>query len=576
MSVARRVIKAIARNISRLKVILSSPYTGTLLMSRVTGLDRDMVHRASIYSDYVTNHANRGQNRFLFCGLHYRGLSHMLSPQAISIAKELPSFSHIVTRTFGKHMDVATVTEFDAMTGFSSFCQMKYPDSQAARLIFVRGLPSREWISLLGSQYRIDIEYFRQHLNFLEDKDYYDLPPAPSNSQNILRLRIPSIFTRQTAISISDLQQMRSSETKALWKYQRSLDTVGESMVRHYSVHDERTFTIEQDILVHLINKRGRGWTGRLLLFTALGYANTLLAIILLDMGRDLPDDETAPWQASRNTRGDCRYDCIHTVKHIPAKQLTNIRDITEPEELFSRDHAPPSICHLPRQYGSLLQENLAITDPFYGLSELFGFFVSNETQYLNLIERQANETLRCFKGMEIFALEDLNYSRRLLRRHLQHIEDVQIFLKHGFESIYPRSADQAVEVKQVQELLIEDVAQLARHAKRLLEEIFEEMSFISKGVILEESRNAINRADNSHRLTLLAFFFLPLSFTTSLFGTNFKELGTGVLSMWLLFVVLIPVTVFCAILCFWDPIVRYDWRKLLSSLLPRRNLRPE
>jgi hypothetical protein len=93
---------------------------------------------------------------------------------------------------------------YEGLKGCESFAQLGSPNIDTARLVFIRGYPSPEWICLLGSQYRIDIEFFRQ-LHFLEDKDFYDLPPTPSNSRKFLRLRIPTIFKRQTAISLSDI-----------------------------------------------------------------------------------------------------------------------------------------------------------------------------------------------------------------------------------------------------------------------------------------------------------------------------------------------------------------------------------
>ena len=122
----------------------------------------------------------------------------MLSLQTISTGDSSLPFTHVITRDFGVS-DVETAT-FDASRGLESFERMGDPNPQTARLVFIRGWSSPEWICSLGSRYRIDIEYFRQQLDFLEDKDFYDLPPPPSNSQSILRLRIPTIWKRDTAL----------------------------------------------------------------------------------------------------------------------------------------------------------------------------------------------------------------------------------------------------------------------------------------------------------------------------------------------------------------------------------------
>jgi Mg2+ and Co2+ transporter CorA len=186
-------------------------------------------------------------------------------------------------------------------------------------------------------------------------------------------------------------------------------------------------------------------------------------------------------------------------------------------------------------------------------------------------LERRADETLRSFKGCEPLALEDLEYSKRLLESHLQHIEDVQTFIGPDIDRKRWNSGEQLPEA-QVQALLMDDFAHLARHARRLLVQMSDGISFIANAVMLEESRKAIEKADNMHRLTLLAFFFLPLSFVTSLFGTNFKELGTGILSIWLLFIVIVPLTILAGVICFWSSVTAIDC-KTRFKLGPSRKL---
>jgi Mg2+ and Co2+ transporter CorA len=215
----------------------------------------------------------------------------------------------------------------------------------------------------------------------------------------------------------------------------------------------------------------------------------------------------------------------------------------------------PQTISHLPEQYGLTLNPQLASVDPLYALSELFFFSVSSEAQFLNLIEARVNECMDNYKGEETLTLNDLNYSRRLLRRHIQYIEDICTFLEGDIGRHWPSPTDRPDQACQIQALLVEDFKHLACRGHNLVAQTLEGMNFISNGVMLEESRSAIAKADSMHRLTLLAFFFIPLSFTTSLFGTNFKELGTGILSIWVLAVTMVPVTGLAMIMCFWDSI---------------------
>jgi len=55
-------------------------------------------------------------------------------------------------------------------------------------------------------------------------------------------------------------------------------------------------------------------------------------------------------------------------------------------------------------------------------------------------------------------------------------------------------------------------------------------MSFLA----IEESRRAMEQAEVVRRLTSLAFFFIPLSFTTGIFGMNVQGLQSDGVSPWI------------------------------------------
>ena len=225
------------------------------------------------------------------------------------------SFPFIIAHDFGAANENANAITFDASGGLESFAQLSDPQKETSRSIFIRGYSSPEWICLVGSQYRIDIEYFRQRLHLLEDKEFYDSPPPPSNSPNILGWKIPTLFKRQTALSPSEVQRLCHIEKKASEKYQGSLHTVGESILRHLSIHVEITFTVEQDVLIYLVNKRGRDWTGRQVSFpTHCDVLRTCQAIAWFDAGRNLPQSDEPPWQGLRTKCQNPKNECLPTV----------------------------------------------------------------------------------------------------------------------------------------------------------------------------------------------------------------------------------------------------------------------
>ena len=74
----------------------------------------------------------------------------------------------------------------------------------------------------------------------------------------------------------------------------------------------------------------------------------------------------------------------------------------------------------------------------------------------------------------------------------------------------------------------------------------------------IEHTKRSMEQSARVKRLTQLAFVFIPLSFSTSLFGMNMELLGTGTAKAWMLAVaVAVAYTLTCAV---WIVI---DWRNL-------------
>jgi len=144
------------------------------------------------------------------------------------------------------------------------FSKLPPPEPDSARIVFIRGYSSREWLLQVGAQYRVDPEYFRRHMDFLQTSDFYDLPALPSCSRNILHLRLVTICVRELPWTQTEIEELRREEAASVKRYQRRLGEnglVGESVVRNFSVHDASTFTLEQDITICVKRKNG-GWVG--------------------------------------------------------------------------------------------------------------------------------------------------------------------------------------------------------------------------------------------------------------------------------------------------------------------------
>jgi hypothetical protein len=140
-------------------------------------------------------------------------------------------------------------------------------------LLFLRGYPSAEWILELGSRYKIDPEFFHRHMHYLSDsQDAARRTPfmLPSSQKTIFQMSVTSVGT-QTNSTYADVKSKRAAAACEMDTYLHSLRArqgwrCGNSIVRSYEVHDEKHFSIEQTVTVHVasIDKTTDRWIGKL------------------------------------------------------------------------------------------------------------------------------------------------------------------------------------------------------------------------------------------------------------------------------------------------------------------------
>lgn len=73
------------------------------------------------------------------------------------------------------------------------------PAGGSGQMVFIRGFISPSWVSVVGSKYNIDPEFFRRHMDFLSasiDRHAYSFPSLASSSNNIFRLCVSTLLHR--------------------------------------------------------------------------------------------------------------------------------------------------------------------------------------------------------------------------------------------------------------------------------------------------------------------------------------------------------------------------------------------
>ena len=89
----------------------------------------------------------------------------------------------------------------------------------------------------------------------------------------------------------------------------------------------------------------------------------------------------------------------------------------------------------------------------------------------------------------------------------------------------------------------ISDFKSLLNQANRAKEIIRDCVNRRATTLALEESKKSIQMAHSIKALTQLAFIFIPLTFSVSLFGTNLRTMGSGTVSLWAFFLTVVAIS---------------------------------
>jgi hypothetical protein len=209
----------------------------------------------------------------------------------------------------------------------------------------------------------------------------------------------------------------------------------------------------------------------------------------------------------------------------------------------------------LPLDYGKLLDPALMAADPFYALNDLFRFVAFSEIQFLNMIEVKVAEETGYLSLTKQSQLSNLLHSHDVLEAHAKRLRQNIETIKFRGSPDWPRATDTALRQKgeAAARSLLRDYEHLLGRAEALSARCQRGMNVMMNKAMITESKRAIYQAHEVTKLTRLAFIYIPLSFTTSLFGMNLRPITSGTHGFWLWVVVSVPIMVFSLCALIWD-----------------------
>lgn len=281
-------------------------------------------------------------------------------------------------------------------------------------------------------------------------------------------------------------------------------------------------------------------------------------ALVMTDVGDDISQGPPGPWLTHED-----RYSTplpswttlLPTIQHRSNIALRVDSLDTDNKPSLSRSF-PQSAALLAENYGALLNHELMSLDPFYALSDLFSFCAYAEAQCLNLLDSViSSDTNYSSLYYEAPTLSNLLCCQEILDTHLSQIRTNIELLKSrggGGWPCVPQNHQLHGEAIQTAKTLQKDFEDLAARAELSSRRCTRGMKIMMNNVMLAESKRALSLTQKATRLTLIAFFYIPLSFTTSFFGMNLNPIQSG-LPIWVWFATTIPVLIFSICFLYYD-----------------------
>lgn len=229
------------------------------------------------------------------------------------------------------------------------------------------------------------------------------------------------------------------------------------------------------------------------------------------------------------------------------------------------------SAAQIPLDYGRSLHPAVMAQDAFYCLAEIFQTSATSINQLLNLIDTnsdwwtQNQLDLRPRKlAPDQDALPELKETKSILYHQAKKIKAALESIENAKLPLWPKdeSEDGSRKARIKLESIERDFKHLLDRSEALHNRATEAITVLMSTMSISESRKAIQQTERVSKLTFLAFVFVPLSFTTSFFGMNVKQLGESDLGIHWWFVLSVPITVMAVALYFIDVSWILPWVK--------------
>jgi hypothetical protein len=233
----------------------------------------------------------------------------------------------------------------------------------------------------------------------------------------------------------------------------------------------------------------------------------------------------------------------------------------------------PQSIQHIHKNYGSYLKTEVMAHDAFYALNELFEFSAASVDQFLELVEENICRKILGFSNSE--KISELLLDKSLLDDYRRYVKDIMETICSQGGPRWPRATEpkQREKADRAANHLESRYDRLLRRCDRLAEQCSDSITMLTNAETQRQTERAIEQTNRLKKLSVLAYFYIPLSFAASFFGMNFKQLGTQ-LNIGYYFAMGIPLLVISVIAWYIDLravcTICWSFTKIMLNLIRR------
>lgn len=145
------------------------------------------------------------------------------------------------------------------------------------------------------------------------------------------------------------------------------------------------------------------------------------------------------------------------------------------------------------------------------------------------------------------------DYAKSILIQHGAHIQNLRSALDTCLKCWRQQSSQTHSCYEDLRSTLRTDLDYLSNRIQDIVRLCEAGRSTIMSNASIEEAKRSNEQAilvtDLTKATNRLTFIFLPVSFLTSVFGMNFRQLGQGTLSIWMWVAIALPLLVICIVL---------------------------